>query len=70
MRQHILKMLLATTAEAALLFGRGVRAGVDRREQKKVAAGHEAELLRKVRFNVSTPCSAATILFCLSRIDE
>lgn len=36
-------------AESALLFGRGLKAGVDRREQKKAAAGHEAELLRKVR---------------------
>jgi hypothetical protein len=34
-------------AEAALLFGRGLRAGVDRREQKKASANHEADLLRK-----------------------
>ena len=44
-----LKHLLACVlAEAYLLFGRGMRAGVDRREQKKEAAGHEAELMRKV----------------------
>lgn len=36
-------------AEASLLFGRGLRAGVDRREQKKTAAVHEAELMRRVR---------------------
>jgi hypothetical protein len=36
-------------AEASLLFGRGLRAGVDRREQKKQAAAHEAELMRKIR---------------------
>ena len=37
----------AGAAEAALLFGRGLRAGVDRREQKKASANHEADLLRK-----------------------
>lgn len=36
-------------AEAALMFGRGMRAGIDRREQKKSAAVLEAELMRKVR---------------------
>eukprot|EP00887_Chlorella_sp_A99_P003990 scaffold11.g3990.t1 len=35
--------------EANLLFGRGFRAGIDRREQKKVAAESEAELLRRMR---------------------
>jgi hypothetical protein len=39
----------AAVAEAALLFGRGLRAGVDRREQKKASANHEADLLRKAR---------------------
>ncbi|KAK9864816.1 hypothetical protein WJX84_003059 [Apatococcus fuscideae] len=34
---------------ALLLFGRGMRAGVDRREQKKSSAAHENELLRKMR---------------------
>ena len=34
---------------ALLLFGRGMRAGVDRREQKKTSAAHENELLRKMR---------------------
>jgi len=36
-------------AEASLLFGRGLRAGVDRREQKKQAAAHEADLMRQLR---------------------
>lgn len=36
-------------AEATLLFGRGMRAGIDRREQKKKAADLEADMLRKVR---------------------
>ncbi len=31
------------------MFGRGMRAGIDRREQKKVAATLEADMLRKVR---------------------
>lgn len=35
--------------EAPLLFGRGMRAGADRREQKKQAAQHERELLTKMR---------------------
>ena len=39
----------STGAEASLLFGRGLRAGVDRREQKKLAAAHEAALMRRVR---------------------
>ena len=43
-----LNPLACMPAEAYLLFGRGMRAGVDRREQKKEAAGHEAELMRKV----------------------
>ena len=36
-------------AEATLLYGRGMRAGIDRREQKKKAAEFEAEMLRKAR---------------------
>lgn len=44
-----LNPLYNSTHESALLFGRGLMAGVDRREQKKQAASHEAELLRKVR---------------------
>jgi ATP-dependent RNA helicase DDX23/PRP28 len=39
--------LLAT--DAALLFGRGFRAGIDRREQKRTAAGVESETLRRAR---------------------
>eukprot|EP00245_Coleochaete_scutata_P007157 TRINITY_DN22260_c0_g1_i1.p1 TRINITY_DN22260_c0_g1~~TRINITY_DN22260_c0_g1_i1.p1 ORF type:complete len:868 (-),score=265.39 TRINITY_DN22260_c0_g1_i1:504-3107(-) len=35
--------------EAQLLFGRGFRAGVDRREQKKLAAKNEAELRNQLR---------------------
>ena len=41
--------LTRETTEAALLFGRGMRAGVDRREQKKAAAAHEQQILRKMR---------------------
>ena len=48
--QHAtLSIVDAGAAEAALLFGRGLRAGVDRREQKKASANHEADLLRKAR---------------------
>lgn len=36
-------------AEAALLFGRGMRAGFDRREQKKAAAQLQAEAMRRMR---------------------
>jgi ATP-dependent RNA helicase DDX23/PRP28 len=35
--------------EATLLYGRGMRAGIDRREQKKKAAEFEADMLRKSR---------------------
>lgn len=35
--------------EARLLFGRGFLAGVDRREQKKVAAQHEKEIRAELR---------------------
>lgn len=45
---HLVVCPLACT-EATLLFGRGMRAGIDRREQKKKAATFEAEMLRKVR---------------------
>lgn len=37
------------TAEAALLFGRGMRAGIDRREQKKQAVHLERDMMRKAR---------------------
>ena len=40
---------LSSPAEANLLFGRGFRAGIDRREQKKAADDAEAELLRRNR---------------------
>ena len=35
------------TADAPLLFGRGFRAGIDRREQKRVAANVESDILRR-----------------------
>ena len=44
-----LNPLYQDTHEAALLFGRGFRAGIDRREQKKVAAEAEVETLRRFR---------------------
>ena len=51
------------TAEATLLYGRGMRAGIDRREQKKRAAEFEADMLRKSReaFGLATD----TIQVCL-----
>ena len=36
-------------AEANLLFGRGFRAGIDRREQKKTAAESEADMQKRMR---------------------
>lgn len=44
-----LNPLYNSTVEASLLFGSGARAGVDRREQKKLAATHKAALMRKMR---------------------
>ena len=44
-----LNPLYNNTHEAALLFGRGLRAGVDRREQMKAAAAHQRELMKKQR---------------------
>ncbi|KAL4421083.1 hypothetical protein ABPG77_001378, partial [Micractinium sp. CCAP 211/92] len=41
--------------EANLLFGRGFRAGIDRREQKKTAAEAEADMLRRKREQTGTP---------------
>ena len=35
--------------EAQLLFGRGFRAGIDRREQKKTAAESEADMQKRMR---------------------
>ncbi|KAF2290899.1 hypothetical protein GH714_016319 [Hevea brasiliensis] len=35
--------------EAQLLFGRGFRAGMDRREQKKLAAKNEKEMMEEIR---------------------
>lgn len=37
------------THEAALLFGSGKRAGVDMQEQRKTAAEHQRQLLKKMR---------------------
>ena len=44
-----LNPLYNSTHEAALLFGRGMRAGVDRREQMKAAAAHQQKLMSKLR---------------------
>lgn len=44
-----LNPLYNKTHEAALLFGRGMRAGIDRREQKKVLVSLERDMLRKAR---------------------
>ncbi|KAK9802687.1 hypothetical protein WJX73_005873 [Symbiochloris irregularis] len=44
-----LNPLYNSTHEATLLFGSGTRAGMDRREQKKLSAEHKAQLLRKMR---------------------
>ena len=44
-----LNPLYNSTHEANLLFGTGTRAGMDRREQKKLAADHKAQLMRKMR---------------------
>lgn len=46
---------------ALLLFGRGMRAGVDRREQKKSSAAHENELLRRMREAQVSHQSAVTM---------
>lgn len=48
--------LSCLTAEATLLFGRGMRAGIDRREQKKKAAEFEADMLRKVGYGLHAAC--------------
>ena len=62
-----LNPLTKETTEAALLFGRGMRAGVDRREQKKAAATHEREILRKMRESMARarpppPCNLPCML--------
>ena len=44
-----LNPLYNNTHEAALLFGRGLRAGVDRREQMKAAAAHQNDIMKKMR---------------------
>ncbi len=41
--------LLPCCAEANLLFGRGMLAGIDRREQKKAAAALETDMQRRAR---------------------
>ena len=51
-RTHVLPHTCATSlgaAEANLLFGRGFRAGIDRREQKKTAAESEADMQKRMR---------------------
>ncbi|RAL42105.1 hypothetical protein DM860_011888 [Cuscuta australis] len=50
--------------EARLLFGRGLRAGMDRREQKKLAAKNEREIREDVRMKdgtEETPVEAAAL---------
>ena len=59
-----LNPLTKETTEAALLFGRGMRAGVDRREQKKAAAMHEQEILRKMRETAVRCCLTAPQFRC------
>ena len=44
-----LNPLYQNTHEAALLFGRGFRAGIDRREQKKASIEAESETMRRSR---------------------
>lgn len=44
-----LNPLYQQTHEAALLYGRGMRAGIDRREQKKVGAELERAAVAKMR---------------------
>jgi hypothetical protein len=56
--------LHALLAEANLLFGRGFRAGIDRREQKKTAAESEAEILRRQRVQSGASDFGKTLLLC------
>ncbi|GAB2211634.1 hypothetical protein Droror1_Dr00024958 [Drosera rotundifolia] len=44
-----MNLLYQNPHEAQLLFGRGFRAGIDRREQKKLAVKNEVELREEVR---------------------
>lgn len=44
-----LNPLYQQTHEAALLYGRGMRAGIDRREQKKAGAELERATVAKIR---------------------
>eukprot|EP00890_Picochlorum_soloecismus_P006720 jgi/Picsp_1/873/NSC_04361-R1_atp-dependent rna helicase ddx23 len=44
-----LNPLYDKTHEATLLFGRGMRAGIDRREQRRAAAAVETQAIRKAR---------------------
>jgi hypothetical protein len=44
------------------MFGRGMRAGIDRREQKKQSAQHEADSMRKVRYGGVAMTSHHTLL--------
>lgn len=52
-----LNPLYNNTHEAQLLFGRGLRAGVDRREQKKVGSSCNAGVL-----SCCFPCTSALCL--------
>ena len=53
------------THEAALLFGSGKRAGVDVQEQKKIAAEHHRQLLRKMR-EAQVCTEASMLLLCMA----
>jgi hypothetical protein len=57
-------------AEANLLFGRGMLAGIDRREQKKQSAVVEADMMRKLREGAGITETAAMRLEAQERQDR
>jgi len=54
-----LNPLYQQTHEAALLYGRGMRAGIDRREQKKAGAELERATVAKIRKTQARPARRA-----------
>jgi ATP-dependent RNA helicase DDX23/PRP28 len=66
----LLLLLLFAVAEANLLFGRGMLAGIDRREQKKLSAAVEADMLRKLREGAGITETAAMRLEAQERQDR
>ena len=58
------------THEAALLFGRGFRAGIDRREQKKLSAEAEQQALRQLRAAAGREETYADRARALARADK